>query len=202
MASRADEFAEERVRPVRAAAELGVELDADEEGVVPQLHDLDEAAVRRDAAGDQPGLGQLLAVGVVELEAVAVAFATSSIAVGRCGFACRATSRQARGRAASCRPFSMPRWSGIRSITGCGVSGRSRWSWPVAGRRRGARTRSPPCAGRSRGRSRGRRCSRAKRAAAILPSVPRGHRSRRADQDAGDAAELPLQLLRRRASRS
>ena len=55
----ADELAEEGVGVGRAGAELGVELDTDEEGVIAQLHDLGQVAVRRAAADDQAGLGQL-----------------------------------------------------------------------------------------------------------------------------------------------
>ena len=41
-----DKLAEQRVRSIRAREELGVELDAEHEGVVFDLHDLNEAVVR------------------------------------------------------------------------------------------------------------------------------------------------------------
>jgi hypothetical protein len=40
-----DELSEERVRAIGAGEELRVELDAEHEGVVFDLHDLDEAVV-------------------------------------------------------------------------------------------------------------------------------------------------------------
>ena len=61
---------EERVRSVRPAPEFGVELHADEERVPLELHDLDQIAVRRDAAGNQARLRKLVAVGVIDLEPV------------------------------------------------------------------------------------------------------------------------------------
>ena len=62
----------ERVRAPGPGQELGVELDAHHEVVAVHLHDLDEAAVGREAGGAQAGGPQVLPVGVVELEAVAV----------------------------------------------------------------------------------------------------------------------------------
>src|SRR5437899_3748081 len=70
--SRLDEIPEQRVRPVGARAELGVELARDKPWRVRQLDDLDKAAVRRKAAEDHAGLAHHLAVLVVELEDVAV----------------------------------------------------------------------------------------------------------------------------------
>src|SRR5437773_4354790 len=67
---RLDEIAEKRMRPVRSRAELGMELAGHEPGVVGELDDLDQAAVRREPAEDHPGLAHHLAVLVVELEAV------------------------------------------------------------------------------------------------------------------------------------
>src|SRR5205809_4806879 len=67
---RLDEIAEKRMRPVGSRAELRVELAGNEPGVVGELDDLDQAAVRREPAEDHPGLAHHLAVLVVELEAV------------------------------------------------------------------------------------------------------------------------------------
>src|SRR5919198_3589388 len=77
-----DEIAEERVRPVRPRAELGVELARHEPGVVGQLDDLDQAAIRRQTAEDHPRLVHHLAVLVVELETVAVPLVHDLFAVG------------------------------------------------------------------------------------------------------------------------
>src|SRR2546425_1383092 len=68
-----EEAGEQRVRAVRPRAELRVELRADHPGVVADLADLDERAVRGRAARDEAGLFELGAVLVVELVAVAVA---------------------------------------------------------------------------------------------------------------------------------
>jgi hypothetical protein len=70
---RRHEAAEDRVRAQRLGLELGVELDAHEEGVVGQLDDLDQAELGVDAARHQAAGDQAVAVGVVELVAVAVA---------------------------------------------------------------------------------------------------------------------------------
>ena len=67
-----DEVTEERVRVRRAGAEFRVKLDTDEEGVVLQLHDLGQTAVRRVSADNESGFGQAVAKGVVDLEAVAM----------------------------------------------------------------------------------------------------------------------------------
>ncbi len=69
---RADEPSKERVRAVRTRLELGVELAADEEGELGKLDHLDELAVRRDSRDREPRVGERLAIGVVDLEAVAV----------------------------------------------------------------------------------------------------------------------------------
>ena len=52
---RVDQLAEQRVRPVGAALELGMGLRADPERVVVELDELDQAAVGRDPAAAQPG---------------------------------------------------------------------------------------------------------------------------------------------------
>src|SRR5207244_9781050 len=68
-----EEASEQWMRAVRPRTELRVELRADHPGVVADLADLDERAVRGRAAGDEAGLFELGAVLVVELVAVAVA---------------------------------------------------------------------------------------------------------------------------------
>ena len=70
---------------VGAALQLGVELDAHEPGVVGQLHDLHQALVGGETGQLQARLGQLLAVVVVELIAVAVALGDLVGAVGPVG---------------------------------------------------------------------------------------------------------------------
>src|SRR5207253_9167801 len=60
-----EEAGEQRVRAVRPRAELRVELRADHPGVVADLADLDERAVRSGAARDEAGLFELGAVLVV-----------------------------------------------------------------------------------------------------------------------------------------
>src|SRR5205823_1120712 len=69
---RLDELTEKRCRPRRPRLELGVELRGHEPRVVRQLDDLDEAALLEGAADDQAGVDEPLAVGVVDLVAVAV----------------------------------------------------------------------------------------------------------------------------------
>jgi hypothetical protein len=55
---RGDVGDEQRVGLGGAALVLGVELAAEEPGVVGELDDLDELAVRRQAGDDQAGGGQ------------------------------------------------------------------------------------------------------------------------------------------------
>src|SRR5256885_13861380 len=57
-----EEAREQRVRAVRPRAELRVELRADHPGVVADLADLDERAVRGRAARDESGLSTGLAL--------------------------------------------------------------------------------------------------------------------------------------------
>jgi hypothetical protein len=59
----------------RTALELGMELDADEPGVVLPLHDLWKFAIGRHARKDQAALFQRVAVMNVDLIAVAVTLA-------------------------------------------------------------------------------------------------------------------------------
>ena len=92
----ADELAEQRRRPCGAALELGVELRGDEAGVVGQLDDLDQPAVGRRAADDEPGRLELRPQVVVDLEAVAVTLEDHLLAVRR--------------RRPWCRPPGAPRW--------------------------------------------------------------------------------------------
>src|SRR5688500_1571764 len=76
-----DEVVEERVRPGRAAPELGVELASDEERVASQLHVLYQVAGFRDAARHETALGEPLAVLVVDLEPVPVALVDLTVVV-------------------------------------------------------------------------------------------------------------------------
>ena len=76
----ADELAEERLGPVRARVELGVELGGDEEGVVGQLDHLDQALVGRGAAGDQALVLELAPQEHVHLVTVTVALVDDALA--------------------------------------------------------------------------------------------------------------------------
>ena len=81
---RADQAREQRVRPGRARAQLGVGLGGDVVGVhlARQLDELDQVEVRVGAGEDQAGLLELVAVGVVDLVAVPVALLDPRLAVG------------------------------------------------------------------------------------------------------------------------
>src|SRR5439155_6172232 len=78
---RPDEPGEERMRPVGPAAELGMELAGHEPGVVLQLDDLDEAAVRRLAGHDHARGLERRTVVVLHLEAVAMALVDDLLTV-------------------------------------------------------------------------------------------------------------------------
>jgi len=71
----ADEAQEERMGSVGTALELGVELDADEEGFGADLHCLHKPAVGGDARKGQAGSLEGLAEVVVEFVSVSVALA-------------------------------------------------------------------------------------------------------------------------------
>ena len=101
---RGDEVAEQRMRPVRPALQLRVELRAEHERVVAQLADLDQRAIRRGAAHAQARRFERVAVGVVELEAVAVPFADQVVAVGRGRERTRLRAGTGKRRGAWCRP--------------------------------------------------------------------------------------------------
>src|SRR2546425_3912177 len=63
-----------RVRLMWFAVKFGMELAANEERVFSQFDDFHQLAVRRKAAEDKTGLLELIAISVVELVSVAVAF--------------------------------------------------------------------------------------------------------------------------------
>ncbi len=69
---RPDEPGKQRMRPGRLRLELRMELHGHEPGMLGDLDDLDQPPVGAGAAEVHPVLGELLAVGVVELVAVAV----------------------------------------------------------------------------------------------------------------------------------
>src|SRR4029453_17718534 len=77
----ADELAEQRVRPRRSRAELGVELTGHEERVTLELDDLDESAVRRQTREHETLARQRLVVRGVDLVPVAMAFVDDGLAV-------------------------------------------------------------------------------------------------------------------------
>ncbi len=127
---RGDEPAEQRVRPGRPRAELGVRLGGHEVRVrlARQLDELDQPAVGRRAGDDQPGGFERRPVVVVDLVAVPVPLFDVRLAVHLADDASRRAAWPGRGRAASCRPCRAPPrrrrvWSAIVAMTGCGVAG-------------------------------------------------------------------------------
>src|SRR3954451_227545 len=76
-----DELAEERRRALGPGLELRMELGGDEERVVAQFDDLDEALVGRRAGDDEPGRLEALAQGDRHLVAMAVALVDDRLAV-------------------------------------------------------------------------------------------------------------------------
>src|SRR5882762_9941466 len=70
---RADEGKEERMRGQRLGLEFGMELAAEEPGMLRRFDDLDVLAVGRAAGDAESGIGERLFVLAVELVAVAVA---------------------------------------------------------------------------------------------------------------------------------
>ena len=69
-----DEAFEQRMRLVRLALKFRMELARHEKRMVFQFDDLDEFAVGRIAAENEPGFLKFFAVGVVEFVAMAMAF--------------------------------------------------------------------------------------------------------------------------------
>src|SRR6266566_1354158 len=76
-----DERGEQRVRLERLRLKLGMELDADEPGVVRNLDDLRQDTVGRHAGEAQPGRFEGIATGDVDLVAMAVPLADMGRAV-------------------------------------------------------------------------------------------------------------------------
>ena len=99
-----DEVAEERVRLERLGLELGVELAAEEEGMVGDLDDLDVGGVGGGAGEAKAGAGEDGFVLAVELVAMAVALADLGCAVGLGGEGAGLAGRRPRRRGAWCRP--------------------------------------------------------------------------------------------------
>src|SRR5438105_11966088 len=66
---------EERMRIVEPRLELGVKLAAEHKRVIAQLGDLDEPAIGRLAANDQPGVLKDITIVVVQFPAMAVPLA-------------------------------------------------------------------------------------------------------------------------------
>ena len=91
---RRHEPVEQRVRALRPALELGVELAGHEPRVVAQLDDLDQAAIGRHARQEHARALEGLAVAVVHLEPVAVTLVDDLLAVDRA----RLRARQQLGR--------------------------------------------------------------------------------------------------------
>src|SRR6476646_3677850 len=72
---RADKSAEQRMRAVRTRTVFRMELCCQEPGMILELDDFDQLAIRRQPAQHQSLCRQLFSVGVIELEAVPVSFA-------------------------------------------------------------------------------------------------------------------------------
>src|SRR5690242_1143762 len=89
-----DESREKRMWPRGARLELGVELAADEPGVVLELNDLDELPVRREAAQPHPVLHEEVAIAIRDLVTMPVPLAHLGHAVDLGG--ARATSEPTR----------------------------------------------------------------------------------------------------------
>ena len=83
---RRDEPAEQRMRPIRPALELGMELAGHEPRVVAQLDDLDQATVGRLAGQQHAAPLERVAVLVVDLEAVAMPLVDDLVAVAAAAF--------------------------------------------------------------------------------------------------------------------
>ena len=107
-----DKAGKQRVRLVGTALELRVELHADEEALAPNLDGLHQPPVGGEAGEHEAGVGQRVAVGVVELVAVAVALADFGGDVAGSSWEL-APSRPATCRAyastAICMPRQMPK---------------------------------------------------------------------------------------------
>ena len=76
-----DETFKQGVWFVGFALKFGVELARNEERVIFQFDHFDQLAVRRQPAENEPGALKLLAIGIVELVAVAMPFVDDKCAV-------------------------------------------------------------------------------------------------------------------------
>ena len=119
------------MRIERARLQLGMELDADEPGMVGVFDDLGQEAVGRHAGEAQALRLEPVAIADVDLVAVAVALGDLRVAVDLGDLGCRARASPGRRRAAWCRrdrrpaarfSSSLPRsHSVMRPTTGSGV---------------------------------------------------------------------------------
>ena len=131
---------------------------------------------------DEPGVGELLPVGVVDLVAVAVALGDDRLAaVDLADAACLRRARPPARRAASSRRG--PRRPSGRAAgrsRGTASRGPSRSSWRRRGRRRGARTprRRRACRGRCRGTGSRPRARRGRRGSSPPSRASRSRRAR------------------------
>src|SRR5215212_8346135 len=119
--ARPDEAEEQGVRTQGAALELGVELATYVERVVWHLRDLHQPPVGGGAGKDHACILQGVPVCVVHLVAVAVAFADQ---LGAVDLLARVPGTIWHGQwpRRIVPPMSTPTWSGMMSMTGCGVS--------------------------------------------------------------------------------
>src|SRR6188508_3705638 len=90
---------EKRMRAMRPALELGVELARDEIGMVGDLDDLHQASIRRGAADKQSRALEALAILVVHFPAVAMALADFVLTVELGGQAPRSDLARPRAQA-------------------------------------------------------------------------------------------------------
>src|SRR5690349_21480745 len=70
-----NESREERMRPRRPRLQLGMELTADEPGVILELDDLDELSIRREPAEPHPMLHEEIAVAIRDFVTMSVPLA-------------------------------------------------------------------------------------------------------------------------------
>ena len=182
--------------PVRAGLELRVRLGRDEPRVVGQLDELHQPTVGREPGEGHAGVAEDLAVGVGELEAVAVALVDDLAAVGLAR--ARALHQPAGYAPRRIVPplSSTSTWSAIRSITRSGALGSNSDELANVRPRRCGRTRCtrPAGPGRSRGTA-----PRARERAGPPRPCPRCHapRSRQGRGSRRSCAAAPRRSRRR-----
>src|SRR5438876_1734186 len=173
LARRAHESGEQGVWPGGAGLELGVELAADEPGVIRKLDHLDQRAVRREPGAAHTVFGEHVAVRIRHFVAVPVPLAHLERAVDLRdpGAGTQFTGIRAQSHRAA--HFLMPSWERISAITGFSHSGANSLEL-VSGSLTTSRANSMMAACNPRQIPRkGSLCSRAQRIASSMPSTPR-----------------------------